>query len=584
MLRSRFICSIIFALLVCMAVSYTLSGQSPFPWQNPRPRVTPNTIKPRPAATPTAVPSPTATATPRPTATVTPTVTPTSTPSATPRPTATATVAPIQTPTPAPTPAIGAPALPQVYLDTSYPVQIGRTFTVTSGGDVQAALNLAQPGDTVALQAGAMFYGNFVLPAKFGTGWIVITTTNPTGLPAVGTRVGPEHAGAMPKIITPTVEAAIRTMPGAHHWRLVGLDIAVQPGLTMNYGIVTLGDGSGAQNTLAQVPSDLVIDRCLIRGNTTGNVTRGVALNSTHTAIVDSHISEIHALGFDTQAICGWNGPGPYKIVNNYLEASGENVMFGGSNAHIVGLVPSDVEMRRNHLFKPLSWREGDPSYAGAPWTVKNLFELKNARRVLVEGNVMENNWQHAQNGFALLFTVRVEDGWMPWAAVEDITFAHNIIRKVPAGFIFLGRDYNGQGVTRRILVRNNLVEQVGLPMGGNARMLQIGDGAQDVAFDHNTLTHSSAGHGVLAYGTPSPGFTFTNNATTGFGLCGDVVGCGQVVIDTYFPGGVVTGNAFIGVLPKSYPTGNFYPGTGAALPAGVGADDGALQAAQVRP
>src|SRR4029434_4606421 len=107
----------------------------------------------------------------------------------------------------------------------------------------------------------------------------------------------------------------------------------------------------------------------------------------------------------------------------------------------IDGLVPSDIEIRRNRMAKPLTWRIGDPQYARTAWTVKNLFELKNARRVLVDGNLFEYNWPHAQNGFAILFTVRNQDGKSPWSVVEDITFANNVVRHVGAGINVLGHD-----------------------------------------------------------------------------------------------------------------------------------------------
>ena len=66
----------------------------------------------------------------------------------------------------------------------------------------------------------------------------------------------------------------------------------------------------------------------------------------------------------DTQAIGGWNGPGPYLIENNYLEAAGENVMFGGADPTIPNLVPSDITLRLNHLIKPRSWQQADHSEA----------------------------------------------------------------------------------------------------------------------------------------------------------------------------------------------------------------------------
>ncbi len=85
--------------------------------------------------------------------------------------------------------------------------------------------------------------------------------------------------------------------------------------------------------------------------------------------------------------------------------------MFGGADPLIADLVPSDIEIVGNHFAKPLRWKADDPRYEGVAWSVKNLFELKNARRVLVEGNLFEYNWPHAQNGFAILFTVRNQDG-----------------------------------------------------------------------------------------------------------------------------------------------------------------------------
>src|SRR5713101_2202302 len=67
-----------------------------------------------------------------------------------------------------------APAPPRVYLDTTYTPPSGRTISLRAGADLQAALNSAQPGDTITLEAGAVFRGNFTLPKKQGSDWIVI--------------------------------------------------------------------------------------------------------------------------------------------------------------------------------------------------------------------------------------------------------------------------------------------------------------------------------------------------------------------------------------------------------------------------
>src|ERR1044071_8719132 len=76
------------------------------------------------------------------------------------------------------------PELPRVFLDTHYVPPTGATINVPSGGDFQAALNAAQPGDQIVLQAGATYItppDGFVLPNKAGANWIVIRTTNLAG-------------------------------------------------------------------------------------------------------------------------------------------------------------------------------------------------------------------------------------------------------------------------------------------------------------------------------------------------------------------------------------------------------------------
>ena len=115
-------------------------------------------------------------------------------------------------------------------------------------------------------------------------------------------------------------------------------------GDSANTGLVRLG--TGYETTVAQLPHDLVLDRMYIHGTATGAMRRGVGLNGASSGLSTRTSASAMTTGSDAQAVSGWSGPGPFKIVNNYLEASGENVMFGGSDPLINGLIPSDIEIR----------------------------------------------------------------------------------------------------------------------------------------------------------------------------------------------------------------------------------------------
>ena len=51
-----------------------------------------------------------------------------------------------------------------------------------------------------------------------------------------------------------------------------------------------------------------------------------------------------------------------------------------------------------------------------APWSVKNLFELKNARNVVIEANIFENHWKESQPGYAIVFTRATPTAAVPGA------------------------------------------------------------------------------------------------------------------------------------------------------------------------
>ena len=452
----------------------------------------------------------------------------------------------------------GRPELPRIKVETNPVPPAGRVLSVAAGDNLQTALERARPGDVITLQAGATFVGPFTLPRKHGDGWVTIRTSAPDpSLPPPDVRVDPSYAGVMPKLEAGS-RAVIVTAPGAHHYRFVGIEIRPKPRASL-VNLVDLGTG---EPTAELVPSHLIFDRCYLHGDAETGTRRGIAMNSRHTAVVNSYLADFKAIGADSQAIAGWASAGPFKIDNNYLEAAGENLLFGGGDPVIRDLTPSDIEIRGNHVSKPLRWKVGDPAFARVPWAVKNLFELKNARRVLVEGNLFEHNWAHAQAGFAIVFTVRNEDGGAPWSAVQDVTFVNNIVRRAGAGVNILGRDNNHPSQpTERLLIANNLFDEIdGARWGGPGTLFQILDGTAHLTIEHNTAFQQGAI--IVAEGRPHADFVYRNNLTphNAAGIAGTGTGAGAATLSTYFPGSIVAGNVIAGGRASVHPPDNFFP------------------------
>ncbi len=515
----------------------------------------------------------------------------------------------------------GPAELPRVYLqsaltDTPAP---GHTIQVNIGGDFQKALNSASCGDTVELQSGASFAGTFTLPANACDDyhWIIIRTSAPDNLlPPEGVRITPCYAGVAALAGRPDFHCApaknvmarvVQTKPGtsgplllasgANHYRLVGLEITRLS-----------GNGSTVNLIEALASSDhIVLDRLWVHGTARDETRRGISLSgTTNVSIIDSFFSDFHCLSSsgsctDSQAIGGGSSDlpgGPYKIVNNFLEAAGECILFGGDPSTTT---PTDIEIRHNHLFKPFIWQPGHAGFVGGasgdPFIVKNHFELKNAQRVLFEGNILENDWGgFTQHGFSILLTpkgntVNAESlvNRCSICQVTDVTIRYNTISHIGGGFtiatvLTVG---NGEGVPAlagaRYSIHDILLTDIdSQKYAGNGTLFLVSNGWSRNVLNKVTVNHITAWPGpdwhVLTVEdsvlTPKiSSVVFTNNIVGAgkypvWGAGGGSTNCAQpgipiTDIAACFRNYSFTSNVFIsppiGNKPSNWPAGNYF-------------------------
>jgi hypothetical protein len=511
----------------------------------------------------------------------------------------------------------GPAALPHqcIYTALAATPSPGTVRLVPAGSDLQAVLDKVQCGDTVALQAGATFTGNFYLPGRAcdDRHWITIRTSAPnSSLPPEGSRLTPCYSGvssfpgrpalhcAVVKNVTARIvyprgggtSGPLNLLPGANHYRLIGLEL-------------TRAQGSGGVINLIwpyarSTPHHIIVDRSWLHGTTHDDTARGLYLRGmSFAAAIDSYFSDFHCAVkgkcTDSQAIAGAGvdiSSGAIKIVNNYLEASAENILFGAATA---SHPPSDIEIRRNHLFKPMTWLKGQPGFvggtSGTPFVVKNHFELKNAQRVLFEGNVLENNWGgFSQHGFSIVLTPKNQNvsgvGTCPMCQVTDVTVRYSRVSHSGAG-VNLATTVDSLAKAPALAGARFSIHDITLDdlnkskyTGSGTLFLLLNTWAsnalRNVTIDHVTGFPDPLGH-VLSIGNPSQyaellGLEFTNNIVgTGRYPVWSAMGAGDCssddvplkVLEACFSGYIMRKNVLVSTPfafpPRVWPTGNYF-------------------------
>lgn len=417
-------------------------------------------------------------------------------------------------------------------------VRVGLLPPLASGGPQTGAFITTSAGLTAALAAGTptirlalgVYRGNFVI-------------THPVAITGAEGLLGR---------VTPLDVAG---------WQLVALD-RTQPVLTVRSNGVTVRGttitgvapdktavaiGSNTATEVSQQPRNVTIDQNAILGDQ-GLGHRGIELHGADVAITRNYIAGWLELGRESQAIWGNNGPGPYTILDNYLEASGENIMFGGDDPKIAGLVQSDIVIRGNRLAKRLEWRrivaaDGTVVQAGQPSSVKNLLELKCAQRVTIEDNDLDGTWKDMQDGNAFTFTPRNQYGGAPWCIVQDVVVRRNRVTHVFQGAFaqLLGTSDNAYptGRTARLVFEGNYSDA---PKG-----FIVNKAIAGLTLTRNTLPLVRANlfqfTGTDTVKTTGLSVTANVFASGEYGASGEASGSGAAAFEFYAPGYVWTSN-----------------------------------------
>jgi hypothetical protein len=254
------------------------------------------------------------------------------------------------------------------------------------------------------------------------------------------------------------------------------LDAFVKPTAPVtlaNLALVPIGVG-----TIFPVGDGTTLDRVFTRGGPAGQH-RGIQGNARNVIVRRCWVDNIVSSDQDAQAFACWDGAADILLDDNYLESSGENFICGGADASSQANIPTRITMQNCDLSKRLAWR-------GTNAIVKNLVEAKNIIGLTVRNNRGSYCWLSGQTGYAILLTVRNQDGTNPYAIVSGVLFEDNQWSHLGAGIQFLGQDdaHPSQRMTDVTIRRDRFIDVNPGIWGGDGRQIYFAGGPKGVTLE----------------------------------------------------------------------------------------------------
>ncbi|MGA2736867.1 MAG: YncE family protein [Bryobacteraceae bacterium] len=481
------------------------------------------------------------------------------------------------------------PALPQSCTVPVYPAPT-TTVNVNTAAALQAALTNAQCGQWISVQAGIVYQGAFTVPGlacpannPVLVGGSAIASLPPWTVPAQSLA----GSSQFPTLESTNTNSPLFVNDGAANWYFAGIEITLSPTAYYIYPIVAMGENT---TTIAALPQNITFDRVLIHpapctadsiAAPCNYVARGIDLNAVNGTVMFSNIWGIVNAGQDSQAINVNNTPGPGLILGNYLEATGENLMFNtectitvsgsGSTGFVPGdsgistcPPPSDFTVRLNHFEKQMAWQTlpaGCTSSLSNCYDVKNQSEVKHGQRILYDSNIFDTTYAGAQAEFLISNCF-----YTGMYVCQDLTYTNNLFEHGPQVGAVAGNGAPVSGGTtittgQRFLYRNNLAVDInGITYGGppctansSPPYINCAGGAffqvqntNGVIFDHNTTLNATSVYvNALNFSDAQPGtdlnFQLTNNFQFGAPFNdGGCPGCAIAALSSPVTGGQV--------------------------------------------
>lgn len=315
-----------------------------------------------------------------------------------------------------------------------------------NNSQLQAALDAASCGDTITLEAGATYTGNFMISGRGcnSTNGPLMRSSALSWLPPPGTRVSPSDFPNMPKLQTTNVEGVlIGTRKDSHqeppnHWKFSGLILALankadypNQSYPFAYNLVRpLSDQNVFAGTDAtqpdHLPDGMVFDRCAIVGPwDDSTATSNLIQAETRSLVVKDSFLYGPPYYFEGHAIAGVNTTGPWDIRNNFVAYSSIPVFTGGA-APGFRVVPANITVEHNYFYRPWKWWGNPANPHLADYTanvptmlnsnpcMKNMGEFKSVDTALWQYNVAENAFPS--------YPGACEGQWFGWTFTPRVT------------------------------------------------------------------------------------------------------------------------------------------------------------------